>query len=264
MDMSFTKDPEWIKERKKLWRKTAKEIAPELKPRQMEGAQHYFFTGEVANGEPRSLYDRLWTYPKVDIESIQFVLTHRYRTALGDERNLSDLIMFLRGGGLRAPGVCLDEAEFIFRYAFGREFQPAWEVPFLLDGETSHRTISLDPHLDFSSGLSVGSWLSTPGEKPGLWCRLQDYWFSLFEYLDPITFRLNADCRHGVWFNLASIQLSLMKLLGYCANDIDVTDGAEEGQERRDYMRNFRERMEALAGPSGLKELWEEAKVNWP
>lgn len=264
MDMSFTKDPVWIKERKKLWRQTAKRISPGLKPKQLEALQHYFFTGQVTDGEPVSLGSRLWMFPKVDIESIQHVLKHNYPDARGDEKNLSDLITFLQGGMQRAPGISLDEVKCIFRYTFGDVFQSNCELPFLLNDETHYQTVSLNPHPFFASGADVSRWLMKSSRQPSLWSRIPDYWFSLIEYVDPIIFRVNEDCRYSLGLHLAFTRLSLMELLEYCAHDIDVTDGAEEGQARRDYMRHFREKMEALSGPSDLIELWQQIKASSP
>lgn len=63
MDMSFTKDPEWIRQREALWEDTLEkfDISAELSAKTVEALRRYFMTGEVAaDGEPPGARSRLF------------------------------------------------------------------------------------------------------------------------------------------------------------------------------------------------------------
>lgn len=265
MDMSFVDDPEWIKRRKKLWRLTLKNthIADEISPKQLEGLQHYFMTGEVKNGEPIALLDRLKLFPVINIESIQYVLKHNYPKSRGDEANFSELMAFIRGAQ-NAVGVSLDEALNIFHHAFGFEFDENWTIPFLLDDEEVNRVVSLDPHIPYKLGLKSVSWLTKTKAERNIWACLMDYWFSTINHVNPVVFRPGERAEGFSRSVLKHLHYSIWRLMGCCAHNMDVTNGSAEGAERREYMCKFRNKMESISGPPDLITLWDKAKATPP
>ncbi len=56
----------------------------------------------------------------------------------------------------------------------------------------------------------------------------------------------------------------LRRFLGFSAHAIDISKGADWGEERRQYMQDFRERMDNLDGPQELLELWSNVKETDP
>lgn len=266
MDMSFISDPNWINERQELWRWMIENsnIAAETSPAQLDALQHYFFTGEVTDGEPKSLSGRLKLFPVVSVESIQHVLQHNYPEARGEKTNTAELTTYLLGGVFNTNGVSLEQALQIFHHAFGEKFCPEWKIPYLINNETGHRIISLNPYSVFESGARSVFWLSDKEYPKRMWDYLLDFWFSVLEYVDPVVFRPWDGLTGEATVLDKYFPADFWRLLGYCAHDIDVTDGSEDGAERREYMRHFRENMETLSGPSDFLQLWEEVKNTVP
>lgn len=266
MDMSFTNDPEWIRQREALWEDTLEkfDISAELSSKTVEALRRYFMTGEVAaDGEPPGARSRLSFFPAMNIEAIEHVLKYNMPDGASD-KDIEELKIFFYVGVKNVPGISLDEALTIFRYVFGTTYSPNWELPFIVGNENEKRRSHLDPHGAFQSGAIIVNWLGDPNDPEPIWFHLMDYWFSLLPHVDPIVFRV-GDRSHWVpGVNMKVTHRVIKRLLGICAHQIDCTKGAPEGEERRQYMREFYERMETMDGPDDLLALWQSVKDSDP
>lgn len=266
MDMSFTKDPQWICEREALWETLLKEtsLAEELSERRLKIVRHYFMTGELQNGASMRIDDQLFFFPAPTLEGFEHVFRHNISGPPTDEQ-INDIVQFFRSEVRELPEASEDTALEVFKFVFGNAYQPEWKLPFVIGEENEKRCVKLDPHAAFSSGATLVNWLQFPDHPPSMWLHLMDYWFSLFPHLNPIVFQIGKRSRQGVpGISLRLIHGKIKDFLGICAHQLDCTNGAPEGQERRDFMRDIYDRMEALDGPAELLRLWQKVKDTDP
>ncbi|WP_203143423.1 hypothetical protein [Marinobacter mangrovi] len=263
--MSFTDDPIWIAKREALWEQCldSRGWAEELSRKQVRDLHAYFMTGRLTKGEPKPVGARLNFFPDMNVEAIEYVLTHNMPEG-ATEKDVSSLKLFFSGGIDDVPGVKTEEAVRIFRYVFGDSYSPDWHLPFLIKDESTHRQSELDPNYQFACGLGPIRWLKYEDRPRGMWYYLTDYWFSLLNYVDPILFRPGDTSHRPPNVNRKITQNKARRFLGICAHEIDITNGADEGAERRQYMQNIRDRMDALEGPPDLMTLWDDVKKSDP
>jgi len=81
IDLSFTQNPEWIKQRETLWKPIGKDFATELSKKEYAPVQHYFMTGEFLNGErfegdSSDLASFVW-FPLQTPEAWDYLFEHR-------------------------------------------------------------------------------------------------------------------------------------------------------------------------------------------
>lgn len=262
MDMSFTKDPQWIREREALWKSLVKDysLAEETSKKRLNMLHMYFMTGDLQDGHSLRVNDRLFFFPAPNLKGFEHVLKHNMPENPTND-DINDIAWFFRQSVKQAPGVSEEMALEIFRFAFGSTYHPDWQVPFVIGDENEKRWTKLDPHPAFSSGATLVNWLQFPDHPPSMWLHLMDYWFSLFPHLNPIVFQIGKRSRQGVpGISLRLIHGKIKDFLGICAHQLDCTNGAPEGQERRDFMRDIYDRMEALDGPAELLRLWQKVK----
>lgn len=202
-------------------------------------------------------------FPEMNIEAIEHVLKYNMPDGASD-KDIEDLKVFFYSGIKNVPGSSLEEALTIFRYVFGTTYHPNWELPFIIGNESEKRRSQLNPHGAFDSGATIVSWLRDSRKDRPMWSHLMDYWFSLLPHVDPIAFRVGDRSYAVPGLVLKLIHRKIRALLGLCAHQIDCTNGAPEGEERRQYMREFFERMETMDGPDDLLALWQSVKDSDP
>jgi len=261
VNMNFTEDPDWIAQRQALWKDCLENRSweEELSKKQLRGLHTYFMTGNLVPGAPRAIEERIFFFPRVDIEGIQHVLKYNIPEGATD-KDVSALKLFFSVGIADVPALSSEQAAEVFRHIFGDSYHSDWHLPFFVNDETDYRQSYLDPNHQFSCGAKTVVWLKVEDASPDMWSHLKSYWFSLLDHVDPILFRQDDRSRRPPNVNVKLLPRTFRRLLGFCAHGIDVSKGADWGEERRQYMQDFRERMESLDGPQELLELWSNVK----
>lgn len=261
MNMNFTEDPDWIAQRQALWKDCLENRSweEELSQKQLRGLHTYFMTGNLVPGAPRAIEERIFFFPRVDIEGIQHVLKYNIPEGATD-KDVSDLKLFFSTGIASVPGLPNEEAAEIFRYVYGDSYQPDWQLPFLIDDESTNRQSPLDPNHQFECGVWSLWWLNGKYDDKGMWTHLKDYWLSLLPFVDPILFR-PGDRSHrppNVMINITP--KNFRQFLGFCAHGIDISEGQDWGEDRRQFMCDIRSHIESLDGPPDLMHLWDNVR----
>ena len=156
----------------------------------------------------------------------------------------------------------------LFKFVFGDKFEPVRKLPFLIGDETTHRPITLTHNLMFAYGTNTYGWLKRRGEADILWAYLLDYFFSLIGYVDNRIFDIAMEKKNNVFLpvraDLKRIQSRLRKIMHWCFEYQDPTNGAPEGESRRQYLKEFKDRMDNLDHyPGDLKQLWDSIKSEY-
>lgn len=261
MDLSFTEDSNWIARRVVLWNECLeyRDWEDELSTKQIDDLHSYFFTGRLVKCKPASIRSRLLYFPAMTIEAIEHVL--RYNMPEGaTDKDISHLKLFFSVGITDTPDFSNEEAAKIFTYVFGDRYVSEWQLPFLIDGESTYRRSELGPNHQFQCGVRSLWWLNGKYDNKDMWTYLKDYWLSLLPYVDPILFRPGDRSYRPPNVMINITPKNLRQLLGFCAHGIDISRGEDWGEERRQFMRDVRLHLEEIDGPSDLMTLWQGVK----
>src|SRR5690606_18776255 len=130
--------------------------------------------------------------------------------------------------------------------------------------------ITLHPNLMYAYSIGdIFFWLEDARLNPPIWVDLAGYHFSLYPHISPKLFSLSVQEGAEVEYIDGSVrlrqqQIVLREILRWCFDYPDQTKGAPEGAQRRQYLKDFRERMDSLDYyPGELKQLWESIKAEY-
>ncbi|GAA5524937.1 hypothetical protein Maes01_01496 [Microbulbifer aestuariivivens] len=153
-NLSFTKDPAWIKERENIWRQIESQVAEGLSRKVYNRWKTFFFTGELIGKGRLNQGDLLEFYPKFDLEGIREFLADPPFQPLTQRDYESILFLF----AIRihdAPGVTLEQALLLFKFVFGNSYDSERCFPFDIAGESECRKITLHANYQFECGTTV-------------------------------------------------------------------------------------------------------------
>src|SRR5690606_15334684 len=157
------------------------------------------------------------------------------------------------------PGVSRQGKVSLFKYVFGELYEPLRDFPFLIGGEDTFRKVEFHANVFFESTTYVCLWLESLEQAEPLDAELLHFFFSLIPHVDKRIFDLEIHERvridRGVW--LDTTQSRLQKIMTWCFDYPDPTQGGLEGESRRRYLAEFRKRMDSLDHyPGELGQLW--------
>lgn len=187
IDLSFTKDPQWIEERQKKWDLIKEDYCDGLSKKQREQVYQYFMFGTP----PKKISDFYFTYyftlfPLQTIEAHRFIAANYFSAAEWTEREWGSFI----------NSVLLTESEEVekqdklihFFHYLGSSYDPGRKFPFLIGQEDQFRPFDVDPRMLFRKlNNQLNSWMYDPEYKSDqrLAPYLLDYFFSLIDYQLP-------------------------------------------------------------------------------
>lgn len=267
MDLGFTKDPAWIKERAKLWKPIEADLKEEFSKQKIQLWKEYFFTGVVPKGLKIAPSSRVELFPSFTKEGIAYCLKKNISARLTDDEYFMVQTAFVaRLKGI--PGISYQEQLEFFRYVFGDVYDPARHFPFLIGSEKEHRKITLHPNLMYGySASDIYYWLEDRSCDAPIWIDQTNYFYSLFPFLSKELFSLE-EATSGYLegpVHLHKHHTILRRTLRWCLDYPDPTKGAPEGARRRQYLKDLRDRMDNLDHyPGELKQLWESIKAEYP
>ncbi|WP_416398404.1 hypothetical protein [Allohahella sp. A8] len=264
MNLDFTKDPEWIKQREELWKFTVRrsDLKSGISAADFKALHNYFMTGVLKGDNPTHILTRMKFFPQMSVDAVAHVLNYNMPEGVKDE-DISMFTGYLSGGLDSTPGLETDAAVTLFNHLFGDRYQPNFTIEFLHNDIKMHRSVPIDPNRQFASGVGIEKWLRDGNAKRSVWVGLVDYWFSLLPYVDPVLFVL-GDSTYVEHVHRISTEAKLGSLLVHCASASNPKTGKPHPEEKQQFITDFHERMEALDKPEGLADLWERAKKRDP
>lgn len=187
IDLSFTKDPQWIEARQKKWDLIKEYHGDGLSKKQREQVYQYFMYGTA----PKKISDFYFTtyfnlFPLQTVEGYRFVAANYFAPTEWTERELESFI----GAILFAESEEANKLEkrAIFKYCLGDRYEPGLKFPFLIGKETEHRSFDPDPSRLFGKlNTQLIGWIYDPHYESGqrIAPYLLDFFFSLIPYQLP-------------------------------------------------------------------------------
>src|SRR5690606_28107262 len=221
MDLGFTKDPAWIKQRAKLWKPIEADLKEEFSKQKIQLWKEYFFTGVVPKGLKIAPSSRVELFPSFTKEGIAYCLTKNISARLTDDEYFMVQTAFV--ARLNSfPGISYQEQLELFRFVFGDAYDQARHFPFLIGSEKEHRKITLHPNLMYAYSIcDIFYWLEDARLNPPIWVDFASYHFSLYSHLSPKLFSLSVQEGAEVEYIDGSVrlrqqQIVLREILRWC------------------------------------------------
>lgn len=257
IDLSFTSDPQWISEREKVWDVWHIGLEKEMNADQLAKYKHYFFSGEVLDGAYISDEGLFESFPLQNEAGWNYVLSYLMKDAsefnyLIKEtfQDRSDEEIFPH----RAPNE-LARWEYFLVDSF--ELLVKSKVPIRQAGICE---IELDPYDTFcriSTGILGFLERGKGGDWPK-WVRKQDYYWSIFPYIDDTCFSAKefTDKSDAAYF--------LKRLFDNFVSLKIKTDYIDQNNTRPKFFKMMEEKMDGMYSQlcPKVQQLWDEAKAN--
>lgn len=262
MDLSFTKDPNWISQRELQWKEIENIYRERSTRKEVMALKNYFMTGE----NPASLISVssiIKLFPAFTVEGIQYCLNNYVSSSISDEQ-LERIQQVLANQDF-VVGVTPEKKKGIFEFTFGKVYEKRRAFPFLISNEVLEKEILLSSNYLIESGTGVYSFIKRNKKiHTNHWLRLHDFLFSLFSFVDKRIYDEDAQKAGGVGgIAVDIIRSRLDYIMNACFKLPNPSENPEDDQERIVYLNEFRLRMDALEEPVELKQIWESIKAKY-
>lgn len=265
-NLAFTRDPEWIAQREKLWKRVENQVAEGLSRKVYNRWKTFFFTGEMIGEGRLDQGGLLEFYPKFDLEGMQaFLLDPPFLPVTDSDYQTIQSLFAINVD--RTPGVTLEQAVAYFTHVFGERYDPHRRFPFDIAGEADRRSITLHQNLMFAYGTTIYNAINNPRREVSHWFKLLDYFFSLFPYVERRFFdvektEIRENIQGGV--RLSKIQSRFRKMLQWAFDPSAVVANHPHREIVLTYLEDFRSRMDNMENyPGQLEELWVSIKKEY-
>ncbi|ACE83939.1 hypothetical protein [Cellvibrio japonicus] len=256
IDLSITKDPEWIKRREALWKPIGESLSEGLRKKEVEKVHHYFMTGTLRDGEEMSDGAKFYWFPIQTPEAWDYIFEHMFDTK--EAASEFEKIFYFQFGDM--SGRALDESQELamWDYFAGEIFRPviASRVPV----GKEKKIVGFD--IDYGKiaakfSLGIKGWLSGLYANEPKWITKINYFSSYLEQLPDNVFE--KDDEGEFIHRAAKIIKSMFKSIIDCQSQVGSLDG-DALEARMKFLTNFPMVLDSLVVSNEIKELWQEAK----
>lgn len=266
IDLSITKDPEWLAERQKKWELIKEYVCDELSKKQREQVYQYFMYGTP----PKKITDFYFTqyfnfFPLQTVDGHKFVAENYFSPSEWTERELDS---FVNGILLRdLETISRPERLMLFNHYLGDRYDPNRQFPFLIAQEEEFRSFNPDPLKLFRVlNIALRRWIYDPHYESSLNIapELIDFYFSLIDYQPAQNlshkpppkpaYDLDERLKHSIQITIDACELirELMRLV-YTRFTFPIYFSVQD--EKLDVINELFNRFESMDQPAFPREL---------
>ncbi|MBK8969879.1 MAG: hypothetical protein IPM37_00360 [Hahellaceae bacterium] len=252
IDLSFTKDPQWIAEREKLWGPLEEILKPEIRRKELEAVRKYFFTGEQTKEYPLRDGERVGYFPLQTAEGWDYA--YRDLVSLQDVFRQELEMWIFNQSSTRTP----EQDLAYWDYFFGPTFEPIVRsrVPVGRAGKIVEVKLN---SMRVLGAILAGfvNWVNgSYGNRPK-WVERKDYLSSLFPYISNDCFT-ETNVSRDEW-RVGMLMDSLMKLATSFNPKTPVTDPEQNREKFLEWFADSLNRGDGI--PDCVKERWQKIKA---
>lgn len=252
IDLSFTKDPEWIKQREVLWEPRGKDLKSNFSKKEIADIKQYFMTGIVGNTYQEDA-GKLGYFPVQSPEGWDYVLENMigkpefFRSSINQTFQDRSDVLFMAPYELAK-----------WDYFLGETFEPTITSRVPIAGEKV--TLELDPHDVFCRiivEIVVFIERGTGGDNPK-WLQRIDYFWSLFPLLSDDCF-IDKGRRSKSTKSIVLLKYVLPHIVKF-QPEVNFDD---PNQTRPKFLKMMEEKLDELYPQlcPKLQALWDETKA---
>lgn len=265
VDLSFTHDSNWRKEREKTWAPREVRLKSNFRKREIDVFRHYYFNGELPeSGFTIGDLNRFSLYPLHTPDGWNYILASLIDSS--EYHDFAEIVKYSTQSWLD-KGYSLQEELALFDYFFGKAYSPVIKSRVPMGRDKKYQELALSADYMFWRGLQmICCWLDGKEEDPTCaWAYRLDYLFGLVELVDPRTFDLYVYSRKiktETGELIRPTQNFLRRILAFMEHYELPSTIEDPNHERENCLKEFRERLEALQKlPGQLAEVWAEVRA---
>ena len=256
IDLSFTKDPDWIENRTLIWKPIEKNLSTDFSDKEILDVAQYFYTGNPGDSYLLDDSGKFEYFPLQGRDAWDYILSNIVRKSSVFEDLVKGTLQD-RSNEKLFPHMAPYELE-RWDYFFGDEFEPVLKsrVPVGENQEVSE--VELDPVKVFcliSSGIMGAIERGSGGDNPK-WFERSSYYWSLFPMLKDCFFEAERRSPEAKSIRYISRLFATTHIHDQKIPYVD-SNGA-----RSDFIKEMEEEVEGMYSSlcSGIQKLWDEAK----
>ena len=255
LDLSFTKDADWVADREKLWEPLEKSLRKNLRKKEVQDVRHFFFTGELLDTYKKGPSTFSY-FPLQDKGGWDYVVENFFI----DKGHYKHVMDWTLQGAYWGHEIASQQER--WEYFFGKSFSETVEsnVPV---GKTSDKVIiTLDVfriHKIISVKLYSYITYGDYGEWP-IWLKCINYYWSLWPYISDKCFEDNELGIKGYPANTVYFIKKLFKHVVFFQPEEEYPD---PNQTRPKFLALLAEKMDEMYDDlcPRLQQLWDETKA---
>ena len=257
IDLSITKDPDWIKKREEIWKPISKMLGEDLRKKDLEKVHHYFMTGSLREGEALTDAAAFGWFPIQTPAAWDYLFQHVIK-----DKKYYEYFFYFSFENLSHRALSQEEELAMWDYFAGEKFKPVVtsKVPV---GEAKE-FVSLDVDKDNVAskfGLFFKNWAGgfNASNEPKHVRRI-NYWIEMLETIGNEIF-IEKD-RHGDPLSDSGFAIALaFKRVCRPEYATQAPLSEESISIRKQFFAELRDKLDNLEMPSEMKTIWESTKL---
>lgn len=257
IDLSITKNKEWIKNREKLWQPISKDLKGNLRKDELEKVHHYFMTGYLRPGEKITDTAAFGWFPLQCPDAWDYLFQYVVK-----DKKYFEYLFYYSFDDLSHRALNAEEELAMWDYFAGNIFNPivTSKIPVGERGEI----ISVEVNKGIVAsrfGLFFNTWATGQYQSaaPKLKERI-NYYLSMFDYLTDADFEEKDSDGDPASEVGGCIELGFRRI---CSPKFGQHRplSTVELKIRQDFFTELRFKIDETPMPPAMKQLWEETKV---
>ena len=255
IDLSITKDPEWIKSREIVWNYLEEDFKEGLRKKELQELKTYFFTG-VFPGQ-RDFADRAYFkwFPLQTPEGWGYVFEH-----LVKQEKVFEDSFYAALGDLTGSGLSSEQELAMWDYFAGEEFQPIVTSRVPIGKAANKISLNVDiGNIAAEFKLFMDRWNSGSCDDEPKWKRRINYFISFVKSLPDASFIRREDGKPSMREGRC-IKMVFNAVCNPAYGDDDHVLDGEKLEIRKNFTNYLFGVFDYMDMPSNMKSVWEEAK----
>lgn len=266
IDLSFTQNPDWIKNRQDAWDKMEDSLAEGRTKKALEARKNYFFYGIPPKIQ---LYpvEYMQYFPAPSYEGLKFAIGSYIDAKNIEDRQYRSMQLAFSQNLEHWPGLSSDDRLRLFKLAHGETYDPERKFPFLIGNEETYRDFAYGADGYFSVMTSRFARCFGSDEVNNLfWLspEITQYYLSIIPKVDSMIFSLSVteeEKKKKVGStNLEGTQSFLNTLIKFLLNSKECPRFQSHPIQAASAMETLITYMESDKCPKALNDRWQWAK----
>jgi hypothetical protein len=259
IDLSITKDAEWIKQRELLWKPIGKSLSEGFRKKEVEKIHHYFMAGILREGEELSDGAKFDWFPIQSPEAWDYILEHLFDTKEAVKN--FEKIFYFQFGDLSHRALNEAQELALWDYFAGDTFQSVVTSRVPVGKEKKIASFEVDyEKVAAEFNLNVRGWLEGGYANNPKWKQRFNYFLTMLPHMEHLKFvDLASDGEFDV--RVEYLVHNIFRIICNPPYGESISIDSEGMMLRQEFTSKTIKKLDAANMPPVMKFLWEETKA---
>lgn len=258
INLSITRDPEWIKKREELWKPIEADYKEHLRKKEIEPIYHYFMTGQLRPGDILSEGAQFDWFPIQNIEAWNYLYQNVVQNPEVFEKHF-----YYQFNDLSKRALSSEQELEMWDYFAGNIFSPIVTSKVTIGKEGKLSIFNVD-QANMIATLHLyleGAKADWQSDNPK-WMQRINYFLTLFPYIGDENFERKTKFSD---FNTRTGRLikNLLQFIVKPKFETELKNNPAWLEGRLKYLQEFKAMLEKIDMQPAMRQLWEETKKKY-